>query len=100
MVDAHNAEIVFSFKYIKSVHQTFFKNFNIKDNGCLSHPCLNGGTCKILSLTDGSYSCNCCNGFSGKNCQIRKYFKDILGKKVTKHFIWKISGVFEFVPNF
>jgi len=43
----------------------------LDNNGCLLHPCLNGGTCNVLSLTDGSYYCSCCNGFSGNNCQIR-----------------------------
>uniref|UniRef100_A0A671W0Q0 Sushi, nidogen and EGF like domains 1 n=1 Tax=Sparus aurata TaxID=8175 RepID=A0A671W0Q0_SPAAU len=35
-------------------------------NECLSHPCLNGGTCRNQV---GSYMCECDEGFSGKRCQ-------------------------------
>ncbi|XP_055363642.1 sushi, nidogen and EGF-like domain-containing protein 1 isoform X2 [Betta splendens] len=35
-------------------------------NQCLSHPCLNGGTCWNLI---GSYQCKCRDGFSGNHCQ-------------------------------
>ncbi|XP_019641326.1 PREDICTED: fibropellin-1-like [Branchiostoma belcheri] len=35
-------------------------------NGCLNHPCLNGGQCS--DLTDG-YQCICQTGWTGQNCE-------------------------------
>nr|XP_054765059.1 uncharacterized protein LOC129271821 [Lytechinus pictus] len=36
--------------------------------GCLSNPCLNGGTCN--QLVDGGYRCDCMDTFTGLNCEI------------------------------
>ncbi|XP_063963094.1 uncharacterized protein LOC129271822 [Lytechinus pictus] len=36
--------------------------------GCLSNPCLNGGTCNHIA--DGGYRCDCMNTFTGLNCEI------------------------------
>jgi len=35
-------------------------------NECESNPCQNGGRCRDL---DGSYTCNCLNGYTGDNCE-------------------------------
>ena len=36
---------------------------------CKNDPCKNGGTCKDA---DADYSCDCQNGWTGKNCEIGK----------------------------
>ncbi|PIK51401.1 hypothetical protein BSL78_11723 [Apostichopus japonicus] len=42
---------------------------------CEDRPCENQGTCVVLSLTEGSYSCLCVQGFAGLNCEA-----DTMGK--------------------
>lgn len=43
-------------------------------NPCDSSPCLNEGTCNILSFTNNTimYSCTCKNGYSGRNCEVKQ----------------------------
>lgn len=42
----------------------------IRINICSSNPCLNGGICSpTYDDQDESYSCQCKEGFGGKNCQ-------------------------------
>jgi len=43
---------------------------------CVEHPdtCENEGKCVSLSREDGSYRCQCRQGFLGKNCEIRDDF--------------------------
>jgi len=38
---------------------------------CEPNPCLNGGTCSPYGLD--TYSCNCPFGFTGRNCETRKW---------------------------
>ena len=40
---------------------------------CASEPCQNGATCSANS--DGTYSCACLQGWSGKNCDECEQFK-------------------------
>ncbi|KOX71267.1 Sushi, von Willebrand factor type A, EGF and pentraxin domain-containing protein 1, partial [Melipona quadrifasciata] len=51
--------------YVGSKCETF-------QNPCDSLPCLNEGTCNILSFTNNTimYSCTCKNGYSGRNCEL------------------------------
>ena len=39
-------------------------------DACTSHPCQNGGTCKLN--VNGQFVCSCPAGFSGRACQIGK----------------------------
>ena len=39
-------------------------------DACTSHPCQNGGTCKLN--VNGQFLCSCPAGFSGRACQIGK----------------------------
>ncbi|KAG7236895.1 hypothetical protein INR49_000142 [Caranx melampygus] len=41
-----------------------------KASPCLSYPCLNGGTCTEAS--NSTYTCQCMEGFEGKNCEVEK----------------------------
>ena len=36
-------------------------------NACTSGPCNNGGSCTVTG--DGSYSCQCTEGFFGESCE-------------------------------
>ncbi len=38
---------------------------------CEPSPCLNGGTCSPYGLD--TYSCNCPFGYTGRNCETRKF---------------------------
>jgi hypothetical protein len=46
-------------------------------NECDNSPCQNGGTCLN---SDGSYICNCTEGWEGHECQIGKYILNICCK--------------------
>ena len=37
--------------------------------GCRTNPCKFGGTC-VFSLTDGTETCRCKDGFTGTYCEI------------------------------
>ncbi len=41
--------------------------FQFGVNGCVSWPCVNGGTCSVLN--GGVYACACLPGYSGAQCQ-------------------------------
>ena len=45
----------------------FTLNIFLDIDECLNDPCLHAGNC---SNTDGSYSCNCVQQWTGQNCQI------------------------------
>ena len=41
---------------------------------CDSDPCQNGGTCfNYNNATSPYYRCDCVNGYTGQNCETRKY---------------------------
>ncbi|XP_021341564.1 uncharacterized protein LOC110442331 [Mizuhopecten yessoensis] len=40
-----------------------------KEDKCLSHPCLNGGTC---TRSGSNFNCSCTNEYQGINCQLPK----------------------------
>ena len=42
--------------------------FCVAASPCLSHPCLNGGTC--LEASNNTYACQCTEGFEGTNCEV------------------------------
>ena len=47
----------------------FFFVLTADIDDCAVQPCLNGGTC-IDAVND--YSCNCVDGYTGKNCSVGK----------------------------
>lgn len=44
-------------------------NLIIESQGCRNNPCKFGGTC-VFSLTDGTETCRCKDGFTGNFCEI------------------------------
>ncbi|GIY72352.1 neurogenic locus Notch protein [Caerostris extrusa] len=40
----------------------------VVQNSCNSNPCLNGGTCTLVTLTN--YTCSCAVGYRGRHCQL------------------------------
>ena len=46
-----------------------FPSFLVYIDDCVGQPCENGGTC-IDAVND--YTCNCVDGYTGKNCSIGK----------------------------
>ena len=46
-----------------------FPSFLADIDDCASHPCENGATC-IDAVND--YTCNCVDGYTGRNCSIGK----------------------------
>ena len=57
--------IVSSFFYIFFYPSLIFADID----DCVDQPCQNGATC-IDAVND--YTCNCVNGYTGKNCSIGK----------------------------
>jgi hypothetical protein len=49
---------------------SFWSSLNL-GKVCEPNPCLNGGTCSPYGLD--TYSCNCPFGFTGRNCETRKW---------------------------
>ncbi|XP_028285469.1 zonadhesin, like isoform X2 [Parambassis ranga] len=47
-----------------------FKRDCYRASPCLSYPCQNGGTC--TEATNNTYTCQCADGFEGKNCEVER----------------------------
>ncbi|KAM7365846.1 hypothetical protein PAMP_016744 [Pampus punctatissimus] len=47
----------------------FWKTYNVPDS-CKSNPCLNGGSCSVLTT---SYNCYCLPQFSGLHCELESH---------------------------
>ena len=50
--------------------------FSVQRYPCDNKPCVNGATCSNDDQDVSLYHCHCTDGYSGKNCQGRRFFEN------------------------